>query len=372
MSAAIHILARDATLRALLGPLLPYLSREEVTEVCVNAPGEVFVETEAAWTRHAAPELTFERCMTLANAIATWSEQEIGPQRPILSAVLPLGERVQIVLPPVVDPETVTLSIRRPASAIRTLSDYDASGAFGRYVWGESLDLAGRLDELSSTDRVLVGCLRDRCLADFLELAVRERRNIAVVGETGSGKTTLMKTLCQSIPSAERLITIEDVRELQLPRHPNRVHLLYSKGEQGVAQVTPSELIAASMRMKPDRVLLAELRGAEAFDYLKLLTTGHAGSITSFHAESCALAVERYVFMAKEHPQAAIYDPQTLKRLVALTIDITLHVEARNVYAAGGEAVGKARYVSAVRFDPLARLAAQFGEAMVMRHGGAM
>jgi type IV secretion system protein VirB11 len=355
MSAAIHVLARDATLRALLGPLAPYLGREEVTEVCVNGPGEVFVETEAAWTRHAVPELTFDRCMTLVNAIATWSEQEIGPQRPILSAVLPMGERVQIVLPPVVDPETVTLSIRRPASAIRSLADYAASGAFSRYVWQEPRGLSQQTAELPEIDRALVAHLQSRRLADFLELAVRERRNIAVVGETGSGKTTLMKTLCQSIPTAERLITIEDVRELQLPRHPNRVHLLYSKGEQGVAEVTPSDLISASMRMKPDRVLLAELRGAEAFDYLKLLTTGHAGSITSFHAESCALAVERYVFMAKEHPQAAIYDPPSLKRLVALTIDVTLHVEARYVYDGLGEPIGKARYVSAVRFDPLAR-----------------
>jgi type IV secretion system protein VirB11 len=359
MSAAIHVLARDATLRALLGPLAPYLGRDEVTEVCVNAPGEVFVETEAAWTRHAAPELTFERCMTLVNAIATWSEQEIGPQRPILSAVLPMGERVQIVLPPVVDPDTVTLSIRRPASAIRSLADYEASGAFGRYVWHEPRGLSQQSAEMTEADRALVSHIQSRRLADFLELAVRERRNIAVVGETGSGKTTLMKTLCQSIPTAERLITIEDVRELQLPRHPNRVHLLYSKGEQGVAEVTPSDLIAASMRMKPDRVLLAELRGAEAFDYLKLLTTGHAGSITSFHAESCALAVERYVFMAKEHPQAAIYDPPSLKRLVDLTIDVTLHVEARYVYGGQGEPIGKARYVSAVRFDPLARSGAR-------------
>ena len=285
-----------------------------------------------------------------------------------------MGERVQIVLPPVVDPDTVTLSIRRPASVIRSLADYAASGAFDRYVWQEPRGLSRQTEELTEVDRALVSHLRSHRLGNFLELAVRERRNIAVVGETGSGKTTLMKTLCQSIPTVERLITIEDVRELQLPRHPNRVHLLYSKGEQGVAEVTPSDLIAASMRMKPDRVLLAELRGAEAFDYLKLLTTGHAGSITSFHAESCALAVERYVFMAKEHPQASIYDPPSLKRLVDLTIDVTLHVEARYVYDGEGEPIGKARYVSAVRFDPLARSGApdagHMGEHAVEQHCG--
>ena len=155
---------------------------------------------------------------------------------------------------------------------------------------------------------------------------------------------------------------VEDVRELFLPLHDNRVHLLYSKGGQGVARVSPSELIASNMRMKPDRVLLAELRGGEAFDFLKLLTTGHSGSITSFHAESCALAAERYVFMCKEHEQAAIYDAAALKRLVALTIDIIVHVVARTTFE-DGVATRKDRYVAEVHFDPIAKLLARFGDA---------
>ena len=93
--------------------------------------------------------------------------------------------------------------------------------------------------------------------------------------------------------------------------------------------------------------------GAKAFDFLKLLTTGHSGSITSFHAESCALALERYVFMAKEHPHAAIYDPQTLKHLVSLTLDVTMHIAARNVYDHKGQPLRKERYISEVRFDPV-------------------
>jgi type IV secretion system protein VirB11 len=198
-------------------------------------------------------------------------------------------------------------------------------------------------------------------------LAVVEKKNIAFVGNTGSGKTTLMKTVCQDIPVHERLITIEDVRELFLPNHPNRVHLLYSKGGQGVAKVTPSDFIASNMRMKPDRVLLAELRGAEAFDFLKLLTTGHSGSITSYHAESCALAMERYVFMAKEHEQAAIYDADALKHLVALTIDVIVHVVAAVVFDAAGNPLRKERYVREVHFDPIAKLQARFGDAQVHR-----
>lgn len=361
------VLARDASVRELLRPLLPYLDIPGATEICVNRPMEVFVEAGATWTKHSAPELTLDRCYSLAGAVATFTEQQIGPMYPILSAVLPKGERMQIVMPPVCDHDTVTFSIRRPNDTIKTLNQYEAEGALNRYVWARPHALDARHDELDGTDQALVRHLEQRELARFLSLAVRERKNIAVVGATGSGKTTLMKTLCQDIPSAERLLTIEDVRELMLPRHPNRIHLLYSKARQGVAEVTPSDLIASAMRMKPDRVLLAELRSGEAFDFLKLLTTGHSGSITSFHAESCALALERYVFMAKEHPHAAMYDPQTLKHLVALTIDVTMHITARNVLDADGAPIRKERYVSQIQFDPVGKLQAQFGQATVQR-----
>ena len=122
--------------------------------------------------------------------------------------------------------------------------------------------------------------------------------------------------------------------------------------------------------MKPDRVLLAELRGAEAFDFLKLLTTGHSGSLSSYHAESCALAVERYVLMCKEHPQAAIYDADALRRLVALTIDVIVHIRAECIYGEDGTPLRKERYVAEVSYDPVAKLAARFGAARLLHGGG--
>lgn len=363
----VEALPRDATLRRLLEVLLPYLERPGVTEVCVNRPGEVFVESGEGWERHSVVELTRERCDQIAAATASFSDQMIDGQHPIISATLPAGERIQVILPPVVDGKSASFTIRKPSEGIRALKDYEREGAFDRFAWGASKRLAEREEDLAASDRRLLELLRTSELAEFLRLAVRERKNIAVVGETGSGKTTLMKTLCQSIPPDERLVTIEDVRELMLPKHPNRVHLLYSKGEQGMAEVTPADLIASAMRMKPDRVLLAELRGSEAFDYLKLLTTGHAGSITSYHAESGALAPERYVFMAKEHPQASVYDPTVIKRLVRLTIDVVVHVTARTVYDGNDKPVSKERFVSEVTFDPTDKLEAQFGDGEVHR-----
>jgi type IV secretion system protein VirB11 len=351
------VLPADATVLELIRPLFDFLEGQPgATEICVNRPGEVFVEVGPEWKRFEAPALTLEWALSLATAIATFTEQDIGPQRPILSAMLPRGERIQVVIPPAVEQGTVSLTVRIPSSTIKPLSQYSAEGAFSRFR-------LARTHELSATDRKLSELLEQSRLQEFLELAVVERKNIAVVGDTGTGKTTLMKAMCQTIPRSERLLSIEDARELLLPNHSNRVHLQYSKGGQGVAKITPADLIASCMRMKPDRVLLAELRSMEAFDFLKLLTTGHSGSITSFHAESCALALERYVFMAKEHPDAAVFDSAALKRLVALTLDVIVLVVARNVYDSDGNPVHKERYVAEVHFDPVGKLKAQFGAA---------
>jgi type IV secretion system protein VirB11 len=361
------LLAHDTMVRELLRPLLQYLALPGATEIVVNRPQEVYIEVGAAWQHRLAPDLTLDRLTALATAIATATEQEIGPHHPILSAMLPGGERVQLVLPPAVELGTISISIRRPSARIKTLDEYETEGAFNRYVWAKAATLDCRATELDAIERQLVKYLINRQLGSFLRAAVLAKKNIAVVGDTGSGKTTLMKSICQAVPEQERLITIEDVRELLLPQHGNRVHLLYAKAGQGATTITPSDLIASTLRMKPDRVLLAELRGGEAFDFLKLLTTGHSGSITSYHAESCALAAERYVFMCKEHEQAATYDVPTLKRLVALTIDVILHVVAKNHYDEDGRPIRKERYVAEVHYDPIAKLVARFGEATLVK-----
>ncbi|MGN6424273.1 MAG: P-type DNA transfer ATPase VirB11 [Asticcacaulis sp.] len=365
-SAPSNRFGRDTAVRELLRPLEPFFALKDVTEIVVNRPCEVLYEQGAEWRSVHVPELPFPRLMSLVRAIATFTDQDVGPKKPILSAILPDGQRIQIMAPPAVPPDTLSLSIRLPGQAIRSLQDYQAEGAFDRFVWAAPTDpprLAGDLDRV---DMALMDTLRSRDLGAFFTAAVENRRNIAVVGDTGSGKTTLMKTLCQHIPARERIITIEDVREVFLPTHENLVHLLYSKGGQGVAEVSPADLIAACMRMRPDRVLLAELRGSEAFDFLKLLTTGHSGSITSYHAESCALALERYVLMAKEHADAAIFDADGLKRLVRLTLDIIVHVRAEIVSDPGGE-TRKRRFVSEIHFDPVGRRRDRFEDYVVMR-----
>lgn len=363
-------LPMDASVRQLFAPLAEFLEIPGITEIAINRPGEVFFEAGPLWQCRAMPALTLQRCHSLATAIASYGNQRIDQHAPLLCTQLPGLERIQIAVPPAVEDHTVSMTIRIPDASTRELDAYQQQGFFDHYQWARPAGLAAHRDQLDPMQRELLACLEQRRLAQFLKTAIRHKLNLVFVGDTGCGKTSLMKAACHYIPADERLITIEDVRELFLPRHPNRVHMLYNKGDQGTATITPAELIASCMRMKPDRVLLAELRGSEAFDFLKLLTTGHSGAISSFHAESCALALERYVFMCKEHPQAAIYDTDALKRLVALTIDIILHIRVRRVYADDGTPLRKERYVSEVSYDPVAKLRERTGAVQLPHAGG--
>jgi type IV secretion system protein VirB11 len=395
------VLASDTVVRSYLRPIKRHMERHQATEIWINKPGELIVQLETGNLKIEDPALDFQMLEAFAQAIAVYSPQQqtVGAKTPLLSATLPDGERVQIVLPPAVEPGLVSMSIRIPKSDIIPLAKYRDSGALSKYIWprpgqsdqgspqGPSDDghlakfrdsgalsnyawrqpdnLEQALTQLSPDDRRLAEMLASNNLHNFLIEAVLARKNIGVIGDTGSGKTTLMKSMCQHIPVNERLITVEDVRELMLPLHGNRVHLLYSKSSQGIARITPADLIGALMRMAPDRALLAELRGSEAWDFLKLLTTGHAGSITSWHAESCALGSERFVFMCKENAEAATLGREEIKHLYTLTIDVVIHITRKIVYDAQGKQLGYERFVDEVYFDPWAKTQARFGDRKV-------
>jgi type IV secretion system protein VirB11 len=350
----------DASVRELMRHFAPLLDDPDVTELVINRPQRVLTEGRLGWYGHDCEDLDFDRLMSFAVAVATLTSQEISAQHPILSALLPGDARIQIVVPPVVPPRTVSVTIRRPSAREKTLEAYRNEGLFDDTVWHRPDGLDSVLPALRAEDRKLTRCLGERDWSTFFEGAVTGRLNIAVVGNTGSGKTSFMKTLCRSIPATERLVTIEDVRELFVRHIENCVHLLYSKGGHGKARVTPADLIASTMRMRPDRVLLAELRGAEAYDFLKLLTTGHAGSITSYHAPNATVAIERFALMAKEHPEAAAWDDAALKRLLFLTIDVVAHMDARPVFNAAGEQTGRQWRMTEVWFDPVRKARTAF------------
>ena len=304
--------ALDLTLRA----LRPILIDQNVTELCINRPGEAYIETRAGWHSVPLPFASYAWCLGLAKLVANSTRQRIDAESPLLSAALPGGERIQFVLPPATMPGTVAITIRRPADAVWTLDELAERGVFR-----STRRASAAPDE---TEATLLKLLEARDYRAFMRLAVTSRKNILVSGPTGSGKTTFTKALIREIAGEERLITIEDARELVLEGHPNHVRLFYSKDDQGLARVTPRQLLECCLRMKPDRILLAELRGEEAFDYLRNVNSGHPGSITSIHAASAELAFEQLVLLVKQSRAGQELAREEIRNLLDLLIDVVV------------------------------------------------
>ena len=322
--------ALGLTLRA----LRPLLANADVMELCINRPMEAFLETRDGWHREALPFADFDWCSRLAKLVANSTQQRIDATAPLLSASLPTGERVQIVMPPATTAGCVAIAIRRPADQVWSIEELGRRGIFrGTRRAGPKLD---------DTEEDLLRLLSSSDYEHFMRLAVRSRKNILVSGPTGSGKTTWTKALIREIPSDERLITIEDAKELVLDRHPNHVRLFYSKDDQGLARVTPKQLLESCLRMKPDRILLAELRAEEAFDYLRNVNSGHPGSITSVHATSAELAFEQLVLLVKQNPGGRELARHDIKSLLYLLIDVVIQFGVER----------HERFIKEIWFDP--------------------
>jgi len=282
----------NAALLTELRLLNDYLVGDNVTELSINKPQEVFVEDAGIITRHKNKELTYERLSSLATLIASSNGQSLDERTPILSGSLPDGERVQIVIPPCVEQGQICISIRKPTGIAFSLDDYKKSGAFDAV----KITAANSIPDI---DLELAGLLKEHRISEFIEKAVIYKKNIIVSGGTSTGKTTFANAMIANIPDEERLITIEDTRETVLAQ-PNAVHLLASKGRQGTAQVTVQDLLEASLRLRPDRLLLSELRGSEAFSYLRAVNTGHPGSISTLHADTPQGAYEQLILMVTQ------------------------------------------------------------------------
>jgi len=321
-----------------LRPLRDHLDAPGVLEVCVNRPGELIVETVTGWRAVAAPAMTLERCLSLAAAVATYCDQQINQERPLLAATLPSGERIQFVIPPAVSRGAVSITVRKPSQVIKRLDDFECEGIFERTAPVGGNAVGGLLP----FEQELVALKEAGRYAQFLRLAVRKHQTIVVSGKTGSGKTTFMKGLVEEVPADERLITIEDTAELTLPNHPNSVHLYYSKDAQGTAKVTAKSLLEACLRMKPDRIFLAEVRGDECFYFVRLAASGHPGSITSVHAGNCSLALEQMALMIRESGAGGGLRMHEIKYLLGVVIDVIVQFERDE----------RGRFISEVFYEP--------------------
>jgi type IV secretion system protein VirB11 len=305
-----------AILTHYLAPIRAALDQPDVTEVVVNRPGEFGVETARGWAWVDAPELTADALIRIGIAAAAATAQDVGAEQPLCSTVLPTGERCQVVLPPA--GEQVSLTFRKPSPSAFALEDLAQAGFFDEATSG-----VAPLRRAEAT----LGALREaRNWPGFFRAAVEGRQNILVSGATGSGKTTFAKALIRLIPETERLVTIEDARELVVP-HRNAVHLLYAKDGQGLARVGARELLESALRMRPDRILLQELRDASAFFYLRNVNSGHPGSITTVHANSAELAFEQLTLLVKESEAGRDLHRDDIRQLLTRLVDVVVHVE---------------------------------------------
>lgn len=287
----------EQTLRYLLaGEIQPLLDHEATTEVVVNKPGEIGVERNGQWTWFDEPNMTFKKLDAIGMLAAAMTSREVGPDTPSITSTLPNGERIHICRPPATLPDRISLTIRKPAKYARTADDPDFIPLFS----AANSTLAGR----SNVDDRLIELKRAGEWREFWELARQSRKTIGITGRTGSGKTDLAKRLLGLTGSETRIVTIEDNPEMTGLGPSNIVNLFYGDSR---ANLTAEQLVSAALRMRPDEIHLSEVRGAEAFAFLRAVAAGHPGSLTTWHADK-GKEIQALVAMVKQHEAGRALD----------------------------------------------------------------
>lgn len=289
------------TLAHLLAPFAPFRTDPRVTDIVVNRPGEVGVEKAGEWHWFTEPSLTYERLDAIGILCAFQTDQDVDARRPLCDTILPGGERLKICRPPAVPQGTISLSIRVPSMTRPTLEYLATTGLFEHYP----------------------------SLPATIRQAVLDRKNIMICGAVGSGKTTLLKAAIEEIPPLERLVTIEDTPELNQIPHRNRLALFYSKGGQSAARTTCEQLLETSLRSRPDRVLMGELRDDAAWSYLRVLIQ-HPGGLVTLHAGSAKDAFSAIRMMVRLNTAGVTLSDSYIDDLLEAQIGLVIHCERRD------------------------------------------
>jgi type IV secretion system protein VirB11 len=301
-----------------LEPIRQFLDDPKVVEIAVNRPGQVYVERFGAdhMEHHEIDALTAREIENIGERVAAATKQFLNAANPILSAALPTGERIQVVLPPAA-PDGGSITIRKQVVQNFSLQDYRDNGSLDKV----SVAVGG----LSDVDRELIAYLRAEKIYDFIHTAITKRVSILISGGTSSGKTTFLNACLNSVDLNERILTLEDTREL-FPPQKNAVHLIASKGGQGTANVTIQNLLESALRMRPDRLFVGEIRGAEAFSFLRAINTGHPGSMSTVHADTPLGAYEQLAMMMQQSGMSAGYSKQDLMSYIQMVIPIVIQL----------------------------------------------
>lgn len=296
-----------------LGPLEPLMRDPEVTEIMINGPERVFVERGGRITLHPVSLGTPQRVLELVRRVIGPLNLRLDETSPMVDARLPDGSRLNAVVPP--------LCLNGPTVTIRRFRKRPFS-----------------LEEL-----IRLGTVTDR-LAAFLSESISHRANILVSGGTSTGKTTLLNLLASFVPPGERLVTIEDTAELRI-EHPHVVSLESRPPSiEGKGEVTVRELVRNALRMRPDRIIVGEVRGAEALDMLQAMNTGHPGSLTTAHANSAVELLNRLETMVLMSDVRL--DLVAVRRQIASALDLIVHLER------GADGRRYVKEVSALSCDP--------------------
>jgi type IV secretion system protein VirB11 len=310
-----NAVSRDIYLDSYLEPIAPFLLRGDITDIYINRPAEIWIETLGGRSeRIELPDLTNTVLARLARQIAASSAQGISREHPLLSAGLPDGSRVQIVLPPATRGE-IAVAIRKHIAAGMSLRDYADAGALENAAV-VTQDRPPPNKPIVNSDPMTL-----------LREAVTSRKNVLISGGTSTGKTTFLNALLQEIPTDERLILIEDTPELTLA-HANAVGLLAARSALGEAEVTAEDLLIASLRMRPDRIILGEMRGKEALTFLRAVNTGHPGSLSTIHADSPRRAIDQLALLVLQTGMRMAWNDVT--RYIERSIDLIVQLGRRN------------------------------------------
>jgi type IV secretion system protein VirB11 len=310
---AVPMRSGSVYLDAYLAPFRPFLARGTVTEILVNRPGEVWIEdnAQAGMIRVEIPEVTDGLIQRLAEQIARQSHQGVNREHPLLAATLPadmgLGHsRIQIAGPPATRGHWA-LAIRCHRMVHLPLDAYD-NGPI------RAIDDAAMPDAQEAP-------------VAYLREAIRRRRTILISGGTSTGKTTFLNAMLREIPAGERVVLVEDTPELDLPGD-NGVGLIAVKGELGEASVSADDLLQSALRLRPDRIVLGELRGRETISFLRAINTGHPGSFSTIHANSPRGALEQIALMAMQ-ANIGLTRGETIE-YAATVIDVVVQLDRKN------------------------------------------
>ncbi|HCD9574469.1 TPA: P-type DNA transfer ATPase VirB11 [Legionella pneumophila] len=307
----------------LLSPLQDFLEDEHVSEILINKPKEVFIERHGQLTRFDIPVLTSQYLRRLFLLIANENKQTVSEVSPVLSGNLADGSRVQLVIPPASLYET--LSIRKFTLKQVSFEEYDAMNFFSS---ARGVGVKEYSESHSKTDELL-DLFDAKNWQGFIRQAILQKKNIIISGGTSSGKTTFLNSCVGQIPLHERIITLEDTYEMDLP-HSNTVRLkaLKQVGDQ-TQKVTMQDLVQATLRLRPDRIIMGEIRGRELFDFVSACSTGHSGALATIHANSPRVAFMRMAQLYKLN-QVAGMDEADIYKVLHEVIDVVVQLQKTN------------------------------------------